>query len=505
MSSKQKPTYVINAKSKENDLANAVLTELHFDDGHFLCSNANVGHDAFFYDSAKGTWRVGKTDDVLTLILNTLTNGKAKMRAKVSEDAEGNAIFGYVDIPPTSKLVAASCKLALIRARNDQRKPTFVPGLAFRNGFLRVDAEAKRFEFVEHSPANWAFSRIEKDWVDIAEPEKLIPHTLAMRDAVMREDGCGAENWQTLISCVALGAFGLGKQANAFLTIYGEGGNGKTTLIEALLRRAVENYDRDVAQIDMWKLGEPFVMHQLIGKKFNFRNEMDDRAVSNAACQIQKSLAEGKPVAIRKMYADEFSLELPVMCIYVGNHEMTFADTSKGFTRRHYHMKMEADLTKTGVSSQQLLTSVEPEQVAYLNYLKQAVERFWKEGHVSIPRSEVMETAAKATTLNYVRDCIEQMMEPADTHMTVLGFREIYLYFHIHVMGSGMRPQDTAKLSRLLAAETRARGLYNPHKGHFIRLRDPATWSGLATGAQPSHELQSLLRYQTTVQERRIN
>lgn len=496
MSSKQKPIYVINAKSKENDLAQAILVELRHEKQHFLPSNINFGHDAFFYSESTGTWRVGRTEELMTKAIDLLTSGRAQSRIVVQDEETGETRVAFAVLPPTHKLTSSAAKLALATARNDPRKPTFVPGLAFKNGFLKVDAEARRFEFVKHAPDNWAFSRIEKDWIDIAEPEKLIPHTLAMRDAVMREDGCGAENWSTLISCVALGAFGLGKQANAFLTIYGEGGNGKTTLIEALLRRAVENYDRDVAQIDMWKLGEPFVMHQLIGKKFNFRNEMDDRAVSNAACQIQKSLAEGKPVAIRKMYADEFSLELPVMCIYVGNHEMTFADTSKGFTRRHYHMKMEADLTKSGVSSQQLLTSVEPEQVAYLNYLKQAVERFWKEGHVSIPRSEVMETAAKATTLNYVRDCIEHMMEPATDgfHMSIHEFREIYLFWHQHVMASGMKPYDNGKLARLLAAETKPRDLYSYQRGHRIQLRDPKTWSGMGQGKDMNAEIQQILR-----------
>lgn len=483
---------VISKAKKEQEIAKHLLEKLKVASGHFITAQDTMGHDAFFYDPDRGTWTVGRTNDVLTLCSNLLASGKFVSRAVVkSEEGDEEEDFHY--IPLTAGVSNASVKCALQLARTTV-KPQFVPGLAFRNGFLRCDPVARRFDFVPHSPTNWAFSRIEKDWQDIVRPESQIPQTLKMRTAVLSEDGRGDENWNILISCIALGAFGLGKQANAFLTIYGEGGNGKSTLIEALLRRAVEDYARDVASVDMCKLDQPFVVHQLIGRKFNFRNEMDDKTISNACCQIQKSLAEGTAVSIRKMHTDEFSLELPVMCIYLSNNEVQFADSSKGFARRHYHIKMEADLLNSGLSRDDILLSVEGEQIAYLNYLKQHVEQFWAAGHIAIPRSKEAEEEASSTVLNFVRDCVRHMLEPSESnYMSLQEFKEIYYFYHHDIVGSRMATPDAYRIAKLLALESRKLKAYNPHKGHKLRLRPQGSWSGIAKDATPSPEMRSLL------------
>lgn len=487
----------------KEDLAAVLLHELGQKRGHFLTVANDAKGDALFYDEKTGLWRLGSAAEVLHLATQLYNAGKIVTRTKtqvVVKDEAGETVMGptgqpemedkWVDVvaPMKDTTIQSAFKLVLWQSRSNER-PQPVPGLAFRNGFLKADPVAKCFDFVKHSPKNWAFRRIDRDYQTVLRPEAGIPTVMKMKEAVLEGEDNEArevakESWETIMYIVALGAFGLGTQANAFLTVYGPGGNGKTTLFDTLIGMACQSLT-DTASLSMQKFGKDFTMKQLIGPRFNYVNDMDDGTVSNLACQIQKALAEGKPVSMRMMHKDEYSLDLPVMCIYLTNNDVKFMDTTKGFLRRHYHVRMMNDLTKTGLSSGQLVRAAKEEQMAYVNYLVQIVEQFWADGHTSIPRSEKAKRLADATSMNYERDMLEDICEEGSGYVKAATMRQVFEVYFRDIAKSGLTISDMRRFCSRLAAAAQAKGWYNESKGYKVRVRPPETWSGIAEGADP--------------------
>lgn len=502
--------YLIRSSTAaKGDLANILRYELGQEKGYFLTVATDEKGDALFYNPKTGLWRLGQVSEVLHLAATLYDLGMIVQRTKglrARRDEMGLVLLddrGAVQMEEyeyhsraviNDVLIKSAFKIVLWHSRSTE-KPKPQPGLAFRNGFLRADPENKKFEFLPHSPKNWAFRRIDKDYCVVENPDQKIPTVNRMRDAVLNgaEDAAEAEEtWQTIMYAIAMGAFGLVHQANAFLTVYGPGGNGKTTLFDTLIGMVVQSLE-DTASLSPQKFGKDFTMKQLIGARFNYVNDMEDSNVSNMACQVQKALAEGKPISMRTMHKDEYSLELPVMCIYLTNGDAKFMDTSKGFVRRHYHVRMMNDLTKTGLSRAQLVKAAQEEQMAYINFLQTIVLKFWAGNFIEIPRSEKAKRLAEAASANYEREMLEDICEEGTTWLKAHQMRTIFDVYFDQMTRSGLNKPDMRRFCARLSAAAAAKGWYNEHKGYKVQVRAPSTWTGIAEGASLSGNLLKFL------------
>ena len=256
----------------------------------------------------------------------------AKVRTVAASFA--GAPVGFGERPRTLMVSASACdgaaKIARDRLESDPRSITFdsaPPGVAFRNGFVTVDGG--RIILREHAPEHrcrFAFDFDYAPWRTDAAP--LLLEFLDQLFADCSEDERGAR--------VALlqefgGACLMGDalRYQGCLILYGEGANGKSSLLTLL--RAMFPPD-SLSSVPPQKWSERFGLASLEGKRANFVDETPSAEILDGGAF--KAVITGGQMTAERKNKDPFEFRPTAGHIFSTNWPITTTDHSAGFWRR---------------------------------------------------------------------------------------------------------------------------------------------------------------------------
>lgn len=198
------------------------------------------------------------------------------------------------------------------------------PGVAFRNGFVRVDASGAHLE--PHSPEHRCRFTLPYDYT----PDTRPPRWKRYWEEVFLGDQDGPSKERTIREFVGLCLIGRATTYQRALVLYGETArNGKSQavqVIQALFPRCA------VASIPPQKFSREEYVAQLAGVRLNATTEMPEGDLLDSSAL--KAVISGDPVPARPLYRNPFTLEPRAGHIFAANSLPTPNDMTRGFWRR---------------------------------------------------------------------------------------------------------------------------------------------------------------------------
>lgn len=163
-------------------------------------------------------------------------------------------------------------------------------------------------------------------------------------------------------------------KANAFLLVYSEGGEGKSTLF-GILEKLIGGVNTTSTPLS--NLNTQFGLEPLVGKKLNLSTENSNGAFDTAKL---KAITAGEKITVNRKNIPECEMVLPIKMIYLLNDLPTITDKSVGFARRLIILPF---LNKIPVSKQDknLSKKLNYEMSGILNWALNGLNRLENNGY----------------------------------------------------------------------------------------------------------------------------
>lgn len=213
--------------------------------------------------------------------------------------------------------------------------PPAPSGVAFRNGFLRVEMGQPRL--TNHSPNNLARHRVNADY----NPDAQHPELDSFFDAVFAD--ASEEERAARVMCLQefVGACLVG-QAPTYqrcIVLLGPGANGKSQT-EAVCRAPFP--PRTVTSLPPQQWGERFQLAKLVGALANIVDEIPEREIVSG--EVFKSVITGEPIHLERKHKDPFEAPLRAGHMFSANALPSTADLSHGFFRRFIIIRFDRNM-----------------------------------------------------------------------------------------------------------------------------------------------------------------
>jgi len=119
------------------------------------------------------------------------------------------------------------------------------------------------------------------------------------------------------------------KKLQKFFILKGSGANGKSTLINLLIKLIDKRF---VTSISLGKINDRFTLSKALGKKLIVASE--NESVKEVSTETIKKLTGDDLVEIEQKYKDGFSAKLSVETLFALNNTIKFSENSHGLKRR---------------------------------------------------------------------------------------------------------------------------------------------------------------------------
>lgn len=296
--------------------------------------------ESFFwlYDPRRGVW-VKQDDALMEGDISTYDgsptgeNGKPlKMSASMCSGA----------MKILTKRFGSSPEAAI--GRNIYRFNRSVRGIAFRNGFLRIDVsnDTKQVDIklVPHSPANLSRFYIDMDWRDEAYPSPIFDKFM---DNLFHnvEDAMERGLLKNLIQeFVGTALAGVTTSFQCYLLLLGSGNNGKSELLNLIKRL----FDRDhTSFVPPDQFDKNFQLRPLAGATINIVDDMPATPLSSSASSKLRSIVSGHNVHLDVKYREPTTFDPIAAHIFAANELFDFPENTQGAWRRALVLPMNAD------------------------------------------------------------------------------------------------------------------------------------------------------------------
>lgn len=199
-------------------------------------------------------------------------------------------------------------------------------GIAFKNGFLLVDAEAKTVRLVPATQDHRVRVRYEFDYVAGGKPTRF----LAALDRYFRSDPDKAQKIACIQEFVGASIVGIATAFQKAVVLRGPAGNdGKSTLAKILIKAVPGNA---VAAVPPQKFDNDYSRASLDGVLLNVVFELPEGDLLDAA--PLKALFVGDPMQARNPYQRPFDLRSRAGHLFVCNRLFRVKDPDSAFRRR---------------------------------------------------------------------------------------------------------------------------------------------------------------------------
>lgn len=228
----------------------------------------------------------------------------------------------------TSHTITGTIEIARALLASDPHRPRFAsasPGVAFVNGFVML--QDGKITVVPHAPMQMSRARFAFDFAPGA------PHPLfdAFLEALFADAEPADRADRILLLQQFLGAclMGIATTYQRALVLHGEGGNGKSQLIEiaqALFPPSA------VASLPPQLWGRRFQIASLVGVRANLCNEIPETEIVSG--ELFKSVVTGEAIHAERKNQHPFGFRPTAGHIFAANTLPATADQSHGFWRR---------------------------------------------------------------------------------------------------------------------------------------------------------------------------
>ena len=362
-------------------LATLETTAVTFDDGSF-----------WRYEPARGLWLPVASEMVHTTVAtfagSPVLAGQGVRPLKVSH----GAIVGATEIM-RSELVS----------RPGRRVFADAPmGIAFANGFVQV--VGGMIVVHQHSPDQLVRHAHPFAYAGVA-PHPLFDQMLldifADTDPMDR-----AARIDLLQEFIGISVIGEATKYQRVLVLHGDGGNGKSQVVE-IARAIVPGNGAVSVPPQLW--AERFQIARLVGAVANFVDEIPERDITGG--ELFKSVVSGEPVHTERKHQDPFEFRPRAGHIFNANTLPGTVDQSHGFWRRLLVCSFTWDMEKAPCHRPNAAASViAAELPAIVAWAIEGAARVQRNGGFTVPASSTALMETWRTDADPVRRFVQTML-----------------------------------------------------------------------------------------------
>jgi P4 family phage/plasmid primase-like protien len=272
------------------------------------------------------------------------------------------------------------------------------PGLAFANGFVSVAMDAVKL--VPHSPDHRARFAYGFDYAGNAPPLSF----LKFLHSLFRDDSDREEKIFCLQEMLGASLIGQATRYQRSMVNIGEGGEGKSTLVNIVARAFPPGSVEAIAPQD-W--GQEYRRAMLAGKLLNVVAELPEADIIES--EAFKAIVTGDPIVGRHIREAPFTFRPVAGHLFAANRLPGTNDQTEGFWRRlivvrynrHFHNDPECDPQ----IAERIIGAELPIVVAWM---LEGASRIMREKGYTVPSSHVVELDAWRNASDQVRGFLKE-------------------------------------------------------------------------------------------------
>jgi P4 family phage/plasmid primase-like protien len=341
--------------------------------------------------------------------------------------------------------VSGSSKLAYDRIADPGFFAAAAPGLAFCNGFVCVSADGPKL--LPHSPEHRARNAYPFDYAGNRPPVAF----LAFLHGLFRDDSDREEKIVCLQEHLGASLVGQATRYQRSIVNIGEGGEGKSTLVNIVSRAFPPGSVEAIAPQD-W--GQEYRRAMLAGKLLNVVAELPEADIIES--EAFKAIVTGDPIVGRHIREAPFTFRPIAGHLFAANRLPGTNDQSEGFWRRlivvRYNRNFARDPECDPQIAEKVITAELPLVVAWM---LEGAARIMREKAHTLPASHVVELDAWRASADQVRAFVEECCS-ADK----LGFgtsaTTVYENYRMWSQRNGHRPVASNKFGMRMRAMGKA-------------------------------------------------
>ncbi|HEY8899062.1 MAG TPA: phage/plasmid primase, P4 family [Chthoniobacterales bacterium] len=232
-----------------------------------------------------------------------------------------------------------------------------------------------------------------------------------------------------------------------FFFFYGDGGTGKSTLIEVLTKLIGE--DNSMA-LRLQELDNPFQRAQLVGKRLYLATELNRDSFKHI--DLIKAITSGEQIGVDVKHKAGYSYRPQGRFIMASNVRASTSDTSDGFFRRLCQVTFENKIPEDQ-KDYSLVAKFEAEMSGILRWALEGLHRLMERGHFE----QTADSARAAKEIQMHRSsakafweaCVE-LVDSADSAKVYLTVEQLFAEYKEWCEWEGVKPhfQDSDSLSR---------------------------------------------------------
>lgn len=347
--------------------------------------------------------------------------------------------------PKRLKLKKSDVDGAIVLAQRESARPDFfaaaTPGIAFSNGFVRLNGAAVCFE--PHAPEH----RARFAYPFAYEKDAPCPKWLAcLRDA-FKGDGDADEKIAAIQEHAGASLFGIAPKYRRALVFYGDGANAKSTIAKVV---AGSMPPGSTSAVEPQSWGQEYRRALLAGKLLNVVNEMPEAEI--LAGESFKNVITGEPSTARNPCFPAFTMTPIAGHLFCANRLPGTNDQSHGFWRRILVIvfnRVFSEREAVADLAEQILTA---EHAGIIAWMIEGVARLVQRGHLTEPSSSGAAGDKWRAESNPVALFVEQKTRPATCAADRTSSTTLFDTFKEWAQRFGFKPLSIQTFGRRMAA-----------------------------------------------------
>ena len=287
-----------------------------------------------------------------------------------------------VEKPKSLRLRASDVHGAMELAEDQASRPGFfddaTPGLAFDNGFVRLEGKAIRF--VAHSPEHAARYAYPFEYASGAE----CPRWIECLRAAWRDDADVDAKIACLQEFAGASLLGLATKYQRAIVLYGVGANAKSTIAK-VIEAAFPPGSTSAVAPQSW--GNEYRLAHLAGKLLNVVNELPETDI--LAGETFKTVVTGEKTTAREIRQAPFDLCARAGQLFAANRLPSTTDHSHGFWRRPLVLTFSRDFALSEQNANIADEIIAAELAGIVAWMLAGAQRVIEQGRYTEPASSV--------------------------------------------------------------------------------------------------------------------
>ena len=332
----------------------------------------------YTYSAQLGIWEEHDREKIRSLV-QLFSGTRIPVLAKAKQE-NGNTkeewTFKAMHLNNAKIVSVANCVFRIGTLQNSNFFDGAVPGIAFLNGFVKVDRNG--LELVPHSPDHCAQHNVMVDFV----PNRHTPQWEATLSKVFSRTPDSENAIKALQQFAGACLVGKATKYTRAIVLVGEGSNGKTTLqdtIKSLFPAGAVTFSSPHS----W--AERFATARLKTSLLNIAGELPNKAV--AAADRFKTILDGGAIDAEKKGQDHFSLYPRAGHFFSSNHIPHSDDSSTGFWRRLIILPCWYDFSKDQDKQpkEEIVENLARERAGIITWALEGAVQLMRQGDYTIP------------------------------------------------------------------------------------------------------------------------